>query len=79
MRGLARGEAVEEEGEMAASSAGSLVTSPESVLRVEAEDGVVAEDKGKFTGNTMLCLYSTIILMFCIIKSVNSLLCSSCT
>ena len=70
---------MEEEGEMAASSAGSLVISPGSVLRVEAEDGVVEEDKGKFTGNTMLCLYSIIILMFCIIKSVNSFLCSSCT
>ena len=58
MRGLALGEAVEEEEEMVVSSAGSLVTSPESVLRVEAEDGVVAEDKGKFTGNTMLCLFN---------------------
>ena len=45
MRGLALGEAVEEEEEMVVSSAGSLVTSPESVLRVEAEDGVVAGDK----------------------------------
>ena len=53
MRGLARGEAVEEEEEMAASSAGCLVTSPGSVLRVEAEEGGVAGDKGKFTGNTV--------------------------
>merc|ERR1719282_1580181 len=75
VRGLARGEAVEEEEEMVASGAGSLVTSPESVLRVEAEDGVVAGDKGKFTGYTMPCLYSIILLMFCSIKSVISLLC----
>ena len=43
----------EEEEEMAASSAGCLVTSPGSVLRVEAEEGGVAGDKGKFTGNTV--------------------------
>ena len=55
----------EEEEEMAASSAGSLVTSPGSVLRVEAEDGGVVGDKGKLTGNTAsLFYYPTNVLFY---------------